>query len=110
MFVALMRIIATNTLRDFWIRHPKCEQSLKAWLQEAEKANWGSPQQLKSQFASASIITGKRVVFNIKGNKYRLIVDVEFRLKIIFIVWFGSHEDYDLITAKTISYVKADKN
>ena len=105
-----MRVIATNTLKQFWEKYPKCEQSLKAWLQEAEKADWSAPQKLKSQFKNASVLNGKRVIFNINGNKYRLIVDIEFRLQIIFIVWFGTHTEYDKIDSKTISYVKTNKN
>ena len=105
-----MRIIATNTLKEYWRLFSDSEQGLKAWLQEAEQANWTDPQDLKSQFGHASILTGKRIIFNINGNKYRLIVDIEFRLQIIFIVWFGSHSQYDEIDAKTISYDKANKN
>ena len=105
-----MRVIATNTLQGFWNEYPECEQSLKAWLKEIERATWDSPQQLKTQFQSASILTGKRIVFNINGNRFRLLVDIEFRLQIVFIVWFGSHADYDLINSKTISYAKANKN
>lgn len=74
-----------------------------------EQSNWESPQSLKLKFRNASIISGKRVVFNINGNNFRLITDIEFRLKIVFIVWFGTHSEYDLIDAKTISYVKANK-
>lgn len=105
-----MRIIAVNTIKQYWIKYPECEQALKSWIQEAERVSWNSPNELKAQFGSASIITGKRIVFNINGNRYRLIVDIEFRLRIIFIVWFGSHEEYDLIDSKTISYVKADQD
>ena len=108
--VLLMRIVATNTLKGYWKANPRCEQSLKSWLQEAELADWETPQELKSQFGNASILTGKRVVFNINGNKYRLIVDIEFRLQIIFVVWFGSHKQYDLIDSKTISYDKGNKD
>jgi mRNA interferase HigB len=105
-----MRIIATTTLKEFWTKHPKSEQALKSWLQEVELGDWNSPQQLKSQYRSASILSGKRVVFNINGNSFRLIVDIEFRLQIIFVVWFGTHKEYDKIDSKTISYVKANKN
>lgn len=104
-----MRIIATNTIREYWKDYPECEQALKSWVQEAQKATWHSPQELKGQFKSASIITGKRVVFNINGNRYRLLVDIEFRLQIIFIVWFGNHQEYDQVDAKKIAYVKTDK-
>ena len=88
--------------------YPDSEIALRSWLQEAERANWESPQDLKLQFGHASIVTGKRIVFNICGNTYRLIVDIEFRLQIIFIVWFGSHYDYDNIDTKKVSYVKTN--
>lgn len=104
-----MRVIAANTIRDYWEKYPQTEQSLKSWLQEVEQSNWETPQSLKLKYRSASIITGKRVVFNINGNNFRLIVDIEYRLKILFVIWFGTHSEYDLIDAKTISYAKANK-
>jgi mRNA interferase HigB len=108
-FGAFMRVIATNTLKAYWEKYLNCEQALKSWLQEMENSDWDSLQALKVQYRSASVISGKRVVFNINGNKFRLITDMEFRLKIVFIVWFGTHQDYDLIDSKTIAYVKANK-
>ena len=105
-----MRIIAVNTIRKYWEKHPNTEQSLKAWVQEIEQSNWESPQALKLKYRNASILTGKRVIFNINGNKFRLIVDIEYRLKIVFVVWFGSHAEYDLIDSKTVKYGKANKN
>lgn len=75
-----------------------------------EHSRWDTPQSLKMEYRSASILTGKRVVFNINGNEYRLIVDVEYRLKIVFVVWFGTHTEYDLINSKTMTYVKTNKN
>ena len=104
-----MRIIATNTIRDYWEKYPKTEQSLKSWLQEVEQSNLETPQSLKLKYRSASILTGKRVVFNINENNFRLIVDIEFRLKIVFVVWFGTHFEYDLIDSKTITYDKSNK-
>ena len=71
-------------------------------------ALWNNPNELKVQYGNASILHEKRVVFNIHGNAYRLIVDIEYRLKIVFIVCFGTHKQYDKINAKTISYVKAN--
>ena len=109
-FVLLMRIIAVNTIREFWLKYPKAEQPLKAWIQEIERSNWGTPQSLKLKYKNASIISSKRVVFNISGNNYRLIVDIEYRLKIVFIVWFGTHAKYDLIDSKTVTYVKTHKD
>ena len=104
-----MRIIAINTLRSYWENHPVCEQSLKAWVQEVQISNWNTPQELKLKYRNASVLTGKRIVFNIGGNKFRLLVDIEFRLKIVFVVWLGTHAEYDLIDAKTITYAKANK-
>lgn len=104
-----MRIIAVSTLKNYWIEFPQAEQSLLSWHEEVENAEWNSPNELKAQYGSASILTDKRVVFNIHGNTFRLIVDVEYRLKIVFIVWFGTHDNYDKIDAKQISYVKTNK-
>ncbi|MEO5571284.1 MAG: type II toxin-antitoxin system HigB family toxin [Bacteroidia bacterium] len=104
-----MRVIAVKTLKEYWGKYSKAEQSLFAWYEEAEVAQWNNPNELKNQFRNASVLNDKRVVFNIHGNNYRLIVDVEYRLKIIFIVWFGTHQEYDKINAKAISYVKTNK-
>jgi mRNA interferase HigB len=95
-----MRVIATNTLKEYWEKYPKTEQALKSWLQEVEYSDWQTPQSLILHYRNASVLTNKRVVFNINGNKYRLIVDIEFRLKIVFIIWFGTHKEYNLIDAK----------
>lgn len=103
-----MRIISRTTLVGFWKRFPDAEQPLKSWFDEARIAIWRSPNELKKQYRNASIITNKRVVFNIKGNSYRLIVDVEYKIGIIFIVWIGLHKEYDKINTKEISYVKTD--
>ena len=108
-FALFMRIIAINTIREFWQKLPIAEQNLKAWVQEVERSDWKTPQALKMKYRNASVLTRKRVVFNINGNKYRLIVDIEYRLQIVFIVWFGTHSEYDLIDSKTVTYAKANK-
>jgi mRNA interferase HigB len=104
-----MRVIAVKTLKDHWEICPQAEQALLAWYEEVEAARWSNPNELKEQYRSASILTDKRVVFNIDGNTFRLIVDIEYRLKIVFIVWFGTHKQYDKIDAKKVSYVKTNK-
>lgn len=104
-----MRVIAVKTLKDQWEKFPQARQSLLAWYEEAEEAQWNHPNELKSQYGHASIINDKRVVFNIHGNTFRLIVDIEYRLKIVFVVWFGTHKHYDKIDAEKISYAKANK-
>lgn len=103
-----MRIIARKTLINYWKKHPDSEQPLKSWFDEIQNAFWDTPNQLKEQFKNASIITKKRVVFNIKGNSYRLVTDIEFRIGIVFIIWIGTHKEYDKINVKDIKYVKTD--
>jgi mRNA interferase HigB len=97
-----MRIISRKTLKIFWERHPDAEQPLKAWFQETEKANWSSFNELKKQFKSASLVGNDRVVFNIKGNVYRLIVLAMFKQGKFFIRFVGTHKEYDKINVKNI--------
>jgi mRNA interferase HigB len=104
-----MRVIAVKTLKDFYKEFPEAEQALLAWYEEVVIAEWDNPNELKEQYRNASVLNDKRVIFNIRGNSYRLIVDIEYRLKIVFIVWFGTHKEYDEIDAKKVSYVKTDK-
>ncbi len=102
-----MRIIAVKTLKAYIKKNKEAEQSLLTWYREAGKANWKNNNDLKEQFGNASVISNKRIVFNIHGNKHRLIVDIEYYLQIIFIVWIGTHKKYDKVDAKKVSYVKA---
>lgn len=97
-----VRIIAKSTLRDFWIIHKDCEQQLKSWFDEAEKTNWVSPIELKQDYPSASILQDNRVVFNIKGNSYRLIVKINYIFGIIWIRFIGTHGEYEKVNAATI--------
>lgn len=103
-----MRVIAVKTLRDYTNEFRLAEQALLSWYEEASLANWQNPNELKAQYKNASILSDKRVVFNIHGNTFRLIVDIEYRLQIVFVVWFGTHKQYDKIDAKNVSYVKTN--
>lgn len=103
-----MRVIAIKTLKEYITEFHQAEQALLSWYEETVIAVWSNPNELKSQYRNASILNEKRVVFNIHGNSYRLIVDIEYRLKIVFVVWFGTNKQYDKINAKTISYVKTN--
>ena len=103
-----MRIISRKTLTKYWKKHTDSEQPLKAWFDEALNANWSSASELKQQYRKASIITKKRVVFNIKGNHHRLVVDIEYNLGIVFIAWIGTHVDYGKLNIKEITYVKGN--
>jgi mRNA interferase HigB len=97
-----MRIIAKRTLREFWEQYPDSEQPLKAWHHEATAADWSSPAQVKEQYGSASVVGGRRIVFNICGNKYRLVVEIHFPSRIVYIRFVGTHKEYDKIDASTI--------
>lgn len=101
-----MRIIKEKTLTDYCSssKYKQAEEPLKAWIYEVRYSTWNNASELKLKYRNASIISSKRVVFNIKGNEYRLIVDIEYKLKIVFIVWLGTHEEYDKIDAKTVRY------
>ncbi len=97
-----MRIIARSTLRTFWQKHKDAEQPLKAWFAEAKRAFWRTPNDVKDQYTSASILKGSRVVFNIAGNKYRLVVRINYELQILFIRFVGTHTEYDTINPEEV--------
>jgi mRNA interferase HigB len=97
-----MRIIACKTLRQFWEQHPDAEQTLKAWHHDAKQAAWTSPNDIRQVYATAGIIANNRVVFNIRGNHYRLIVAINYAYQIIYIRFVGTHQEYDQIDAATI--------
>ncbi|WP_016950403.1 type II toxin-antitoxin system HigB family toxin [Anabaena sp. PCC 7108] len=97
-----MRIIARSTLREYWQKHPDTEQPLKAWFDDASRGHWQSPSEIKEVYANASIVANNRVVFNIKGNNYRLIVHIRYEIGIIFIRFIGTHQEYDKIDATII--------
>lgn len=97
-----MRIISKKTLREFWERHPDSEQPLQAWYLEARKADWASPDQVRSRFSYASILRNGRVVFRIKGNAYRLVAKVVYARRMVFIRFVGTHAEYDRIDAEGV--------
>lgn len=97
-----MRVIAKKTLRDFWELHGDCEQQLKSWFQETSKAAWSAPNDIKEVYPSASILSDNRVVFNIKGNNYRLIVRINYDYQLVWIRFIGTHAEYDKINANKI--------
>jgi len=97
-----VRVIAKSTLSDFWLIHKDSEGQLKSWFDEATRSSWISPNEIKSEYPSASILQDNRVVFNIKGNSYRLIVKINYKVGIIWIRFIGTHGEYDKINAETI--------
>jgi mRNA interferase HigB len=97
-----MRVISRKALREFWENHRNAEQPLRAWFKETKEAEWRTPSDIKAGYPTASILANNRVVFNIKGNEYRLIVAVRYDIGIVFIRFVGKHSDYDAIDATTI--------
>lgn len=97
-----MRVIAKRTLREFWLKHADAREPLAAWYQEACKAEWLKPADIKARYASASFVGNERVVFNIGGNKYRLVVRVNYDYGIVYIRFVGTHADYDRIDVEQV--------
>jgi len=97
-----MRVIARKTLRDFYEMHANSKAPLEAWFHEAIESRWEGPVEIKRDFPSADILPGNRVIFNIKGNAYRLIVKIHYNTGIVFIRFVGTHAQYDKIDATTI--------
>ena len=97
-----MRIVAIRFLRVFWEKFPDAEQPLKAWVDEARKACWLQPSDIKEHYRNASILKNKRVVSNIKGNDYRLVVSVAYQFQAVYVKFIGTHQVYDTIDAETV--------
>jgi mRNA interferase HigB len=97
-----MRIISRRTLKEFWDRHPDAEQPLQAWYIDTKQALWKSPADIKDVYRNASFVANNRVVFNIKGNKYRLVVAVQYEYGIVYIRFVGTHQEYERIDASVI--------
>jgi len=97
-----MRIIAFKTLREFWKRHPDSEQALRAWYHDVKLADWKSPADIRKVYRSASVIANNRVIFNIRGNNYRLVIAIKYSFGMVYIRFIGTHRAYDDIDATTI--------
>lgn len=97
-----MRVIAVSTLRDFWMKHPQAETPLRSWFADASRADWKNPADIKAAHRNASFVSSNRVVFNIKGNDYRLIVAVHYNRGMMYIRFVGTHTEYDAINTKKV--------
>ena len=96
------RVIAKRTLREFWERHPDARQPLTAWCEAAKRADWEAPHQVRYRYRSVSFLPNDRVVFNIKGNTYRLVVEVNYPYRVVYIRFIGTHSEYDRINAAEV--------
>ena len=99
-----MRVISVKRLKDFWENknYADSEQPLRAWYAEAKAADWKTPNEIKAKYHTASFVGNHRVVFNIKGNNYRLIAAIRYDFRIVYIRFIGTHEQYDKIDAGSI--------
>jgi mRNA interferase HigB len=97
-----MRIVAKRTLREFWERFPEAEDALKAWYAEAEAAAWRNPAEIKAKYHSASVLKDSRMVFNICGNKYRLVVKISYKNGVVLIRFIGTHKEYDATDVEVV--------
>ena len=97
-----MRIISRKVLKDYWEKEPAVKSALQAWHAEAKKAEWSTPADIKAEYGTASILKDGRVVFNIGGNKYRLVVWINYAFFTVYVRFVGTHKEYDEIDAQTI--------
>ena len=97
-----INLLTNRTLRDFWTAYPDSKDPLQAWYKLMQSADWNTPNDVKRQFRSASIIEGNRVVFNIAGNKYRLIVKIHYDTGIVYVRFIGTHREYDAVNAAEV--------
>ena len=105
-----MQIVALRNLEFYWKQPNRgnSEGALKAWVAEAKLAKWTSPQDVKNHYANASVITNNRIVFNIKGNDYRLIVAIAYRMQYVYVKFIGTHSEYDKVDAATVDQFKGE--
>lgn len=97
-----MRIIARKTLREFWEKHPDAEQPLRAWHDKVKKADWKSLADVKRDYRTASFVANNRVIFNVKGNDYRLVTMIEYLRGVVYIRFVGTHREYDKVDVTVI--------
>jgi mRNA interferase HigB len=97
-----MRIISKKPLIDYWTKVPAAMPELKAWLAEAKAADWANPAEIKAKYGNASILKDGRVVFNICGNKHRLVVWINYDFHTVYVRFLGTHKEYDKIDAQTV--------
>ncbi len=102
LYIISVRVIAKKTLVEYYKKNKEIKSQLEAWYREAKNAEWKYSQEIKEKYRSASIIGGNRVVFNIKGNKYRLVTEINYQMKVVHIRFIGTHKEYDKINAEEI--------
>ncbi len=97
-----MRVFTYKRLREFWECHPDAKQPLLAWYKDAGNADWDTPAAVKSRYPNASVIKNNRVVFNIKGNDYRMVAQINYPYRSMYIRFLGTHAEYDRVDAEEV--------
>jgi mRNA interferase HigB len=97
-----MQIIAKRTLKEFWEKHPQAETPLKLWFATVSKAEWKGPAEVKLMFGSADFVADNRVIFDIGGNKFRLVARISYKFKKVLIKFVGTHKEYDKIDPEAV--------
>ncbi len=103
-----MRVVAKATLKKFWLKYTDAKVPLQSWYKLVSEADWKTPAELEQDIKSAGLVGNNRVVFNIKGNDYPLVTYIDFKFRIAFVLWLGTHKQYDKVDVKTITYDKGD--
>jgi mRNA interferase HigB len=99
-----MRILALSTLREYWEKNPQAKEPLQGWYVDVSRAQWNTPADIRAQFPKASFVANNRIVFNIHGNDYRLVVAVAYRFGMLFIKFVGTHQEYDKVNVATVEH------
>jgi mRNA interferase HigB len=102
LYIINVHIVSKKTLKDYYSKHKETKSQLEAWYCEAKNSNWNNPVEIKEKFRTASIIGDNKVVFNIKGNKYRLVTKINYRMKTVYIKFIGTHKEYDKINVEDL--------
>lgn len=97
-----MRIISRRVFREFWERHPESKDPLQNWLVSARQADWGTPAQVIAEYPHARTVGSNRVVFKIKGNKFRLVVAIKYKLRLIYVGFIGTHPEYESVNVEEV--------
>ena len=97
-----MRIYSRSTLRQFWELHPDAEEALRHWYKDTSRVNWNTGIEVMASFANARPLGGSRFIFNIRGNRYRLVVQMDYSRKVVYVRFIGTHAEYDRINALEI--------
>ena len=97
-----MRVITKRVLREFWEKHADVRPQLQAWLENAERSEWNEPRDIQKIYGDDAVLPGNRAVFNIRGNRYRLVAKIHYNTGIVYIRFIGTHAEYDRIDVHQI--------